>query len=60
MGSFHVKSPRFCKVTSRISMKLGVFVVRTYGAYHSYQFLAPYTTWFLIYDHKYFDYFMKN
>ena len=26
-GSFHVKSPRFCKVTSRILMKLGVFVV---------------------------------
>ena len=26
-GSFHIKSPRFCKVTSRILMKLGVFVV---------------------------------
>ena len=27
IGSFHIKSPRFCKVTSRILMKLGVFVV---------------------------------
>ena len=27
MGSFHIKSPRFCKVTSRILTKLGVFVV---------------------------------
>jgi len=35
-------------------------VCSAYGAYHSCQFLAPYTTWFLIYDHKYFEYFIKN
>ena len=31
-----------------------------YGAYHSCQFLAPHTTWFLIYGYKYFLYFTKN
>ena len=31
-------------------MKLGVFVVPIYGAHHSSQFLAPYTTHYILSD----------
>jgi len=39
-------------------MKLGVFE-HLYESYYPYKILVPYTSWFLIYDHKYFEYFVK-
>jgi len=43
------------RITSRI---LGVFVVPM-GLISHKKILVPYTSWFLIYDHKYFEYFVK-
>jgi len=39
-------------------MKLSVFVVPMGLITHT-KILASYASWFLIYDHKYFEYFMK-
>ena len=46
-------------VTSWILVKLGVFVLPMVLTTHTI-FLTTYITWFLIYDHKYFEYFMKK
>ena len=35
------------------------YICSMYGSYYPYKFLAWYASWFLFYDHKYFEYFMK-